>query len=1257
MHNFKITFLLFFFLISKNIISQNISINEIVSSNSSINSDEDGDFEDWIEIYNYGTTSVNLSGFGLSDQTDNPFKWRFPSIILEPKEFILIWASDKNRTSNKDRLHTNFKLKSGGESIILTNSNGAKIDESPAVAIATDNSYGRKPDGTGSWSFFTEPTPKDSNTGATTADPEKVVINEFVSSNTTGLQDSDDDFEDWIEIYNYGTTAINLNGFGLSDDRDLPYKWVLPSITINTNEYILIWASSKDRKNGKNDLHTNFNIAAEGETLFLTNSNGLLISGSPSVNLETDTSYGRKPDGTGSWLFFNSPSPLASNSNSGSTTTLESPNFSHDSGLYSSSFNLSLSSNVQNATIVYTLDGSEPDINNLSGASFSFKNDYPTNPGDNFGELLNETYKSFSYSSPINVVDTSLENNNLVNKNTNQFEHFVPPNKVRKAFIVKAKTFLDGKGSQTKAKTYFVWSGGNPYDLPVISIQIPEKKLFDYNDGIYTSGIDFDTWRENNPNNNQSWRPEISNYARSGREWEYESDIELFEPKNLNSIENLRAGFRIHGNNSRIAIVKNLRLYARSEYDDNNKFDHNFFKQNIPNAISATNNNFKRILLRGDGAGGSVSYDVAFSRAMQPIYNGVTRIQPAIHFINGEYWGITAFRDRLDEFHYEYNFGVSRENFVQITCNGSKCDFDEGIDGDYETFIAMRDFILENNMSNSQNYAQAESLLDMESFIDHAIMVIFAANNSYERKFWRARNKENNDFADGKWRVSTQDYEASLANFDWLEYLSNTDRSANNRLLADLLKNENFKNRFLNRFADIINTVYDTQHFTKIINEVFEEVNPYLSEDQNRSDREDYYTTTEKNNLLEWAEKRPEEQRNIILNQFNISNTINLQTNVSYFNAGYVKVNTIDVRESTPGVSSNPYPWSGKYFQGIPITLEAKEYPGFTFSNWSGSSNSSNKEITITPTGNIQLTANYTRDEDFEHTIFFWLFDDKIDNDTPLENINATYSRNNTNGVLNYQSSLSGYPFTSSNVNWRKASLERENNPTPLNYVAFANDDTPYNASFVKGLQIKQPFRNESLENTLELNISTVNFKDIKLALAIESDGAAQTLIVDYWDGNTWSTNNISSSLNITNDYSKAEVDFSNVSSANNNSNFKIRLRFNGSNMFEDQGKSVSLNNISIAGIESNTLSNEEFDIDTNSLKIYPNPAKNQLKVVSLRNSLEKITIYNMLGQIVYSKGAADNKLDIDLSSLKKGVYLLRVLSDGKIISRRIVKN
>src|SRR5690349_9809355 len=76
---------------------QGVVINEIQSDNSSTIKDENGNNDDWVELYNNGTADVNLSGYGLSDDPALPFKWIFPNVVLSSKKYLLIWLSDKSK--------------------------------------------------------------------------------------------------------------------------------------------------------------------------------------------------------------------------------------------------------------------------------------------------------------------------------------------------------------------------------------------------------------------------------------------------------------------------------------------------------------------------------------------------------------------------------------------------------------------------------------------------------------------------------------------------------------------------------------------------------------------------------------------------------------------------------------------------------------------------------------------------------------------------------------------------------------------------------------------------------------------------------------------------------------------------------------------------------------------------------------------------------------------------------------------------------
>ena len=138
-------------------------INEFMADNDNIISDPQGDYDDWIEIYNPIDADIDLEGFFLTDDLADPEQWAFPDTFIEAGGFLLIWADDDSGDAG---LHTNFKLGASGEEIGLYSSSGEIIDTIIFGEQTTDISYGRMPDGEGTWQFFDVPTPGESNSGA-----------------------------------------------------------------------------------------------------------------------------------------------------------------------------------------------------------------------------------------------------------------------------------------------------------------------------------------------------------------------------------------------------------------------------------------------------------------------------------------------------------------------------------------------------------------------------------------------------------------------------------------------------------------------------------------------------------------------------------------------------------------------------------------------------------------------------------------------------------------------------------------------------------------------------------------------------------------------------------------------------------------------------------------------------------------------------------------------------------------------------------
>ena len=202
-------------------------------------------------------------------------------------------------------------------------------------------------------------------------------------------------------------------------------------------------------------------------------------------------------------------------------------------------------------------------------------------------------------------------------------------------------------------------------------------------------------------------------------------------------------------------------------------------------------------------------------------------------------------------------------------------------------------------------------------------------------------------------------------------------------------------------------------------------------------------------------------------------------------------------------------------------------------------------------------------------------------------------------------------------------------------------------------MQVRQPFRFGALENNLVFEVPTTDFENIKLSLAVMSNGGAETMLLEYWDGSQWITDDInSSSQAITGAYQILEFDFSNVVLANNNINFMIRMRFDGIDMFVDNSDEVIINNIALSG--GALLSTDKFN-KLYTVKVYPNPTSNSVKVET-SEKVDAIVVYNIYGQEMHKYSPTDLKSEINMEDFSKGIYLIKVVSNDSEQTIRVIK-
>ena len=392
----KISYLLVFFIFSiYNLTAQTVRINEVVSSNS-VYLDEDGDTPDWLEIHNFGTQDVSINGWSLSDDVNDLIKWTFPNITLTPNQYMLLWASSKDRTSLS---YSRTLVNQGDEFKYLiptsepnSNWNSLNFD---------DSSWTSGPSGFG-YADGDDATTIPNNTQSIYLRKTFAISNLSTVSSLILDMDYDDAFVAYINGNEVARANINgappaYNSGTITDHEAQIYSGGRPerflisdfSSFLNEGENILtiqahnISPGSSDftiipflsvdfstpNNSGieppailglTNTLHTNFKISSSSETVSLTNTSGTIVDQIIAENLPTNTSIGVSTT-SGEIVSYLETTPSYENSSQEYLGSVQSEVvFSNQSGLIDAPISLSLTGNTSEEVIRYTIGENNP---------------------------------------------------------------------------------------------------------------------------------------------------------------------------------------------------------------------------------------------------------------------------------------------------------------------------------------------------------------------------------------------------------------------------------------------------------------------------------------------------------------------------------------------------------------------------------------------------------------------------------------------------------------------------------------------------------------------------------------------------------------------------------------------------------------------------------------------------------------------------------------------------------------------------------
>lgn len=736
-----------------------------------------------------------------------------------------------------------------------------------------------------------------------------VVLNEFVSSNSTGLVDEDGDHSDWIELFNAGAEPAALEGWGLTDNPASPFKWTFPAVTLTPGQFQVVFASSKNRLGA--ELHASFSISAGGEKLVLTSPQGTTVDEAPATAMPANVSLGRQPDAVGPWYYFDAPTPAATNG-SGGYLGSGPVAFSHDGGAYPDPFALELSAEGD-SVIHYTLDGSTPD------------KDSPV------------------YSAPIAVTDRAGDPNvfSLIRSSPEDLWK-EPEGEIRKATVVRAIAIRPGVGAgPVLTHTYFVGAdAAGGANLPVFSIAVDEDDFWDYERGIYVPGKVYDDLFDPTL---PSYRRQ-ANYNQRGDAWERPASVEMFEADGSEAIRQ-NIGLRINGGATRAWPRKSLRLYARSDYGTST-FEHAFFP-------GSPITSFKRVLLRNSG---NDFHKTLFRDAMMQSLVGGTGLatqasRAAVVFVNGEYWGLYYLTERMDQYYLASHYGVDPDA-VDLLSGDAEVD-----QGDATHYLAMRSFVTSHDLSVAANYDYVTTQMDVDDFITYFAAEIYFRNHDWPQNnidYWRPRTP------DGRWRWLLYDTDFGFGydgnpeawKYDSLKRVAVDELNGHTRMFQALLASPVFRTKFLVRYADLMNTVFLPDVVIARIDAMEDEIAPLVPEHIERW-REPPSTSDWHNEvqaLRVFATERPDYARSAAVALFGLSGTATVTVGNDTPERGTLRIGTVDLAEVA-------LPWSGVYFRGVPVVVQGSAAPGFRFAGFEGLPASDDGRVEFVPESDTGLDA------------------------------------------------------------------------------------------------------------------------------------------------------------------------------------------------------------------------------------------------------------------------------------------------------------
>ena len=542
-----------------------------------------------------------------------------------------------------------------------------------------------------------------------------VVITEFMADNDGTLTDEDGDYSDWIELHNNGTDPVDLDGWFLFDDSDA-LGWRFPASVLGAGEFMVVFASGKDRARAGGELHASFRLDSSGEYLGLYQPDRVSVVAEYAPGFppqREDYSYGLEMEGGAvleNPVYFSSPTPGSSNS-PGFEGFVSDVAFSHGSGFFAQAFDVSLQSETPGAVIRYTIDGSTP------------------SPA---GGLV--------YTDPVEVADTT------VLRVAAFLDGYEPSYSDTRTYIfIETPDGTGGVLNQPRSPAGFprTWGEGiladYEMDRDVVTDPAYRDELADDLLALPSLSLVSDLDNLFNPSTNPDIGGIYSNSRSSGSRWERPCSMEFIYPDGREGVQ-VNCGIRIYGGINRrpdITPKHTLRLLFKKEYGPG--------RLRFPIYPDSEVDSFDTLVLRGHHGNSWLNQNASQRTNAQYLRDEWTREtqlamgRPAAHgvfmhlYLNGLYWGVYNVVERpTAAFSASYS-GGEKEEYDALNSG-------ESVDGDQQAWNTMMG-IVAGGLQSPEAYEELGSWCDIPNLADYMIVQMGGGETDWDRHNWYATRR------------------------------------------------------------------------------------------------------------------------------------------------------------------------------------------------------------------------------------------------------------------------------------------------------------------------------------------------------------------------------------------------------------------------------------------------------------------------------------------------------------------------------------